>query len=154
MAVTVGTDSYVDLDYAESYAGKALRYEEWAPYLRQESALKFATILLDTRVRWYGRKTDPAQTLQWPRKGLLDRYGNAVDSSTVPEIIKQTQCELAFSMMEKNPMLVESGIEQMDLDGLVLDLKAGRQTIPYKIFSPLSIWGELLDGAPAVRLTR
>ena len=154
MALTVGTNSYISLDYADSYASSTMRYDEWSVYDNQESALKFATILLENRVRWYGCKTSSSQTLQWPRRGLLDRYNKAVDSSTVPEIVKQIQAELAFYMMENKPMVINNGIEHMDFEGLSMNLKANKQTIPWKIFSPVSIFGELLDGAPATRLHR
>ncbi len=154
MAIEVGENSYIDLNYAELYAGETLRYDEWSEYSQQRSALIFATILLENRVKWYGRKTDPSQTLQWPRKGLVDRYGNAVDSNSVPEIVKQVQCELAFSMMERNPMLIESGIEKMNLDGLTLNLQGSKQTIPWKIFSPVRQWGKLLDDPATTRLSR
>ena len=158
MTVTEGENSYISLDDADSYFANRLYTDSWDDSSSDESekelALIWATSLMENRVKWYGRKTDPSQTLQWPRKGLLDRYGNAVDSNSVPEIVKQVQCELAFSMMERNPMLIESGIEKMNLDGLTLNLQGSKQTIPWKIFSPLSVYGELLDGSATTRLSR
>lgn len=158
MAVTEGTNSYVSLDSAETYFGNRLYVDAWANASSSESekelSLIWACSLLENRVRWYGYKTNSSQTLQWPRRGLVDRYGKAVDSSTIPQAVKDVQCELALFLLEHNPLVISNGIEKMNLEGLELDLQANRQVIPWKIFKPISIYGQVLDGASTTRLTR
>jgi hypothetical protein len=55
-----------------------------------------ATLFLDAQA-WQGLPTSPAvggTTLQWPRAGVVDANGNAVDSSSVPANIVNAAFEL------------------------------------------------------------
>lgn len=54
-----------------------------------------ATRFLD-RQRWQGTRTNPAQALDWPRTGVTDAEGTAVDDSTVPLGIEHGAYELAL----------------------------------------------------------
>lgn len=158
MSITEGENSYISLDDADSYFQNRLYTDAWDNASSDESekelALLWACNLMEDRVKWYGAKSDSSQSLQWPRKGLVDRYNKAVDSSSIPEIVKDVQCELALHLLQNNPMAISAGIEKMDLEGLSMNLSSQKETIPHKIFNPISIFGQVLDGSATTRLTR
>ncbi len=158
MTVTVNENSYISLSDANTYFENRLYTEAWDNTSSDESekeiALIWACNLLEKRVKWYGAKTDSSQTLQWPRQGLVNLYRQAVDSSSIPQSVKAVQCELALYLLENNPMTINTGIEKMDIEGLTMNLKNSGVTIPHKIFSPIKIFGELLDNPGTYRVTR
>lgn len=154
MALTVGTDSYISLDDADSYFANRLHSDTWLQNPLQETALKMACSLLENRVHWLGAPTDSSQTLSWPRRGLLDHSGNVVPKDTIPEAVKAVQCDLAAYLLDNDPMTVPGGIERIDLEGLELDVQANAQTIPTKIFRPVEIYGQLLDAKASFNVSR
>lgn len=151
-----GQNSYVSLDFADTFFEDRLYTSEWDNLddTEKDTALIWACTLMENRVKWKGKKTDSSQTLQWPRTGLLNHYGEPVDETTIPQTVKAVQCELALYLLQNNPMVANSGIKSMDLDGMTLNLSSSRETIPHKIFQPISIWGQLLDAKGTVGLTR
>ncbi len=156
MSLTVGTDTYISLDDADTYFSNRLHADIWddATDAEKEKALKMACDLLENRVIWAGQKTDSSQILQWPRKNLLNHYRDEVDSSTIPDSVKYVQCELAQYLLEVNPLTVPNGIKNIDLDGLQVDIQAIGETIPPKIFKPIQIYGQLIDSKATFRLSR
>jgi len=64
-------------------------------------ALLTATRIIEKQC-WQGSPTDesPTQTTQWPRTGVMDKYGNAIDSATVPDQIVSATIELAFELSQ------------------------------------------------------
>lgn len=101
MTITVGTDSYISLADSNTYFGNNIRNDEWEILddTVKERALKTATKFLD-RQTWMGSKTSDAQALAWPRSGVTDRYGTAVSSASVPQQVKDAQCELALALIQ------------------------------------------------------
>jgi hypothetical protein len=156
MSLTVGTDTYLSLDDADTYFGNRLHTDTWdaASDDDKEAALKMACSLMENRVHWLGAPTDSSQALSWPRRGLLDHSGNAVPKDTTPEAVKAVQCELAAYLLDNDPMTVPGGIEKIDLEGLELDVQANAQTIPTKIFRPIEIYGQLLDAKANFNVSR
>ena len=65
----------------------------------KENALITATRMLDRR-QWVGTEYDDPQTLDWPRSGVTDPEGVAVDETVVPQFILDATCELALALME------------------------------------------------------
>ena len=156
MALTVGENTYITLSKADTYFSNRLHTATWDNAINdeKEKALKWATSLMENRVVWKGRKADSTQTLQWPRSGLLDYYGNEVPSDTIPQSVKAVQCELANYLLETNPLTVPGGIKSMDLDGISLDMTDAGQTIPPKLFKPVEIFGSLIDSKATVKVSR
>lgn len=156
MALTVNTDTYISLDDADTYFGARLHSSTWdsSSDSDKEAALKMACKLLENRVSWYGSPTDSGQDLSWPRKGLVDRSGNRVDDDTTPEAVKAVQCELAAYVMETDPYAVPDGIQQIDLEGLEIDMHKTDHTIPPKIFRPIQIFGQLIDAPASFNVAR
>ena len=64
----------------------------------QEAALLRAMRYLEGnyRLRWCGQKASSDQRLSWPRSGVTDEDGYAVDDDEIPEILKNALCEAAY----------------------------------------------------------
>lgn len=148
MSIEVGTNSYVSLADANQHFRNRLHSDAWEFSVHErERALKQACSLLETRVHWHGRKTDESQTLQWPRIGLLDYYGKTLPSDETPATVKAVQCELALYLIENDPHVVPGGVDSIRFAGLNIDARPGNETIPQKIFRPISIYGILIDSS-------
>ncbi len=154
MSLTVGTNTYISADDAETYFSETLRLEDWYNVTDRINALVYACRLLESRVIWFGTKTSSDQALQWPRRSLLDPYGNAVDNDTTPSSVQYVQCELALYLASNDPMLTSNGIDAIDVDGLKINMQSTRAVIPHKIFAPLTFYGRLIDDPATVRLSR
>ena len=72
-----------------------------------DQALRRATIFLDGRYRgdWKGRKTNidktglgspPAQSLAWPRCGVVDEEGDLIADSVIPRVLGYACAEVAL----------------------------------------------------------
>lgn len=108
--VTIGSvtiETYTDVNGAKNYlAGSigdgavaffALDDTDAAGVLSKSSCIAAATRYLEAQL-WQGVPTTPAvggTTLSWPRTGVVDAYGNAVDSQSVPANLISAVCELA-----------------------------------------------------------
>lgn len=111
-AIVVGTNSYITEAEALTYFdGSSRAHAVWSavPRENQCAALITATRLLE-RQTWQGEQTvaKPTQALAWPRTGVTDRYGDAVDSASVPQQIKDAQAELAFELSQDTDQETES----------------------------------------------
>lgn len=94
--LTVGTDSYIELSFAETYNGeKRVFAEDWtgATIDTKEKAIKEATLKID-RIRMQGVKADEDQLLQFPR------IMTGIDDTIVPIEIKNAVCEEAYAILK------------------------------------------------------
>ncbi len=101
-------------------------------------ALIQATAFLDAQT-WQGMPTTPAvggTALQWPRTGVIDVNGNAVDSSTVPTNVVNAVFELAALFADDADLA-----ENVDAGTNVRGVKAGSAGVDF--FVPTSA----LDGS-------
>lgn len=96
-------DSYASLAAALAYHAGAtgMGNAAWAASTDplREPALRRATIWVDStyRSRWPGYRTNGrTQALDWPRVGVTDTEGYAVDSATIPAEIVNATCEAAL----------------------------------------------------------
>jgi len=106
MSITVGVDTYVTVAEADAYLGQsAFARGPWSGLdtADKEAALVSAARSMET-LTWQGSKTSEAQALAWPRTGVVDRYGRALDPNLVPVAIKNGQIEWAFELTQ-NPGL-------------------------------------------------
>lgn len=127
MPIIVGTNSYVTIAEADAYLVDSARAGAWAFLSPQQktAALITATRVMET-ITWQGQKTNPAQALAWPRAGVIDRYGNAVDSSVVPTDVKNGQIELAFEVSQ-DPTLVTKESSGSNIESV----KAGSAAVSF-----------------------
>lgn len=140
-ALVIGTNTYVLLADATTYLDDSINSTAWASLDpdSQTRALISAFRILEKQP-WTGSKTDPLQTAEWPRTGVTDCDGTAVDDATVPDDIVSAQIELAY-YLSQNPTFEADGTT----GGNIRSLQAGSASISY--FSP----NDLTSGNPASR---
>jgi len=105
-------NSYCTLAEAETYFEGRLDIDNWTDAADDDiknRSLVQATNRLEQET-FEGIKTTAAQRLKWPRNGLVDERGESVDDDTVPERVKDAQCELALSMLGSD-LLADTGLE-------------------------------------------
>lgn len=94
--ITIGSVTYTvysDVSDADDYFNGSSQFSDWDALTTAEKqrGLVSSTRLLE-RQTWQGSKTSSSQDLAWPRTGVTDRDGEAVDSATIPaEIIEASQ---------------------------------------------------------------
>lgn len=117
MALVVGTDSYVDLTYFNSYLSSRYNSDDIEALSDpiKETILKSATRAVDVYCVFAGNKTDYEQTLEFPRNG----------DTEVDEKIKISQCEIAVSIYESESVVSENepNLKEMKVD--VITFKFG-----------------------------
>ncbi|MFA6711338.1 MAG: DnaT-like ssDNA-binding protein [Candidatus Caldatribacteriota bacterium] len=127
MSLVVGTNSYVSLNEAEEYLSDRYGYATWQSSEYQEVALISAARLLDTQLSWKYSKTESDQTMQWPRIGF-DEAVFGFDEDTVPQIVKDAQCELAFDIIEnggiKPAFQTQDDIKRIKADTVELEYRS------------------------------
>ena len=113
MSITVGENSYIDIDGADEYFAGRLHAESWeqADDSTKEKALKQATREID-RQPLKGRKTETSQTLAFPR----------YPDSEVPETVKEACCEIALALLERGNSqrrkLQQDGVQSFSLGNM------------------------------------
>ena len=118
--ITVGENSYIDIDGADEYFAGRLHAESWgqADDSTKEKALKQATKIID-RQRLNGRKTNPSQPLAFPR------YPDA----EIPQNVKEACCEEALALLEKGNSqrrkLQQEGVQSFTLGNMSETYAAG-----------------------------
>jgi len=140
-ALVVGTNTYVSLADATTYLDDSINSTAWA-FLDPDSQTRalISSFRILEKQRWQGSKTDPLQTAEWPRTGVVDCEGTAVDSAVVPDDIVSAQIELAY-YLSQNPTFEADGTTGSN----IRSLHAGAASIDY--FSP----NDLTSGNAASR---
>ena len=111
--ITVGENSYIDIEEANEYFAGRLHAESWgqADDSTKEKALKQATKIID-RQRLNGRKTNPSQPLAFPR------YPDA----ETPQNVKEACCEEALAILEsgnsQRRKLQQEGVQSFSLGNM------------------------------------
>jgi hypothetical protein len=67
-------------------------------------ALLMATRLIDEHIDWTGAPSDTVQVLNWPRTGMWDRNGNAMDSDSIPTQLRDATAEFARQVIAADRM--------------------------------------------------
>ena len=102
MALVGGTNAYEYAAAGDRYFTDRINGANWlaATTALKEQALVSATSWLDRQL-WVGEQTapKPGQALDWPRTGVTDQEGIAVDSGSVPKFIIDATFELALSLI-------------------------------------------------------
>jgi hypothetical protein len=104
LVTTVGgatSNSYATLAEAEAYVLSVPMIPDWTASTDpiKNAALAQAARMMDTML-WKGTPASlSTQALQWPRAWVTDRYGYGVPSATIPQKIKDAQCEFALRLI-------------------------------------------------------
>ncbi len=90
-------NAYASVANGDTYHAAHLYASTWtqATDANKEKALMWATRLLDEQIQWEGFKLERAQSLQWPRNGVIDRGGYLIDSTVIPTLLKDAVSEFA-----------------------------------------------------------
>lgn len=111
MSLVIGENSYVTVAEADAYVA-ARGLDGWGDLsnAQKESALILGTDYLEATYgqSWQGRKTDPAQTLSWPRADVFVEY-YPVPSNTVPMAILKANIEMALRAGAGEPLIADQG---------------------------------------------
>lgn len=156
---TVGgasANTYATLAEANTYMEGRLNKAEWdaADDTNKTAALVQAAILIDT-ITFKGYKSSDSQARKWPRLDVTDGQGWIIDSSIVPQAVKDAQCEMALSLL-KEDRTDDGGvapIRSVTLGslGVVYDTGQLRKNIPDVVRALLS---DLATSVSTVRLVR
>ena len=118
--ITVGENSYIDIEEANEYFAGRLHAESWsgADSETKEKALRQATRQID-RQPLNGRKTETSQTLAFPR----------YPDSEVPDAVKDACCEVALALLERGNSqrrkLQQEGVQSFSLGNMSETFAAG-----------------------------
>lgn len=116
LIATVGgasSNSYVTMDEADTYFSTRLSMEQWIEYTEslQESALLEAAERLDQE-EYLGQIVSHEQAMKFPRYGIIDEESRVVISTTIPQRVKNAQCELALALLISPETFTDGGLEQ------------------------------------------
>lgn len=94
---SASANSFASVANGDDYHDKHLYATDWtgASTANKQKALMMATRLLDETFDWNGQKASDTQALQWPRLGVTDRGGWAIDGDEIPQDLIDATCELA-----------------------------------------------------------
>ena len=109
----IAANSYVTLAESQAYFAARLSSATWDAYVdsQQEAALLQAAERLDQE-GYLGERVTWTQTMKFPRYGIVDEDSRWVDSSTIPQRIKNAQCELALLLLADPSMFEDDGLER------------------------------------------
>ena len=112
-----GSNSYVSQAECTTYLGDRLNASAWtdATTAEKDQALIMAARRLNDE-DYVGSPVeidiDSRQALAWPRSGAYDRNGNWLDHESIPQIVKDAQCELALALLDADDdLLADTGLE-------------------------------------------
>lgn len=105
---TVGgatSNSYLTLGEADAYFLTRLYSTAWTnasgtPF--RETALAWATRLLDRSLDWNGALSSLTQALRWPRTGATTIDGQLYAADVIPPELKEATAELAIYLLRKD----------------------------------------------------
>lgn len=95
--------SYVNIEYADDYVEQDIhKSDEWLALDEdvKERLLARASKMLDSRVRWIGKKYDRDSGLQWPRILAVDSDGYPIPDDEVPRVVMEATVEYAKFFMD------------------------------------------------------
>lgn len=127
-----GVNSWASLAEAELYFEGRVNSTPWTGALNKEELLYSAWQRLEQE-RYAGRKTDALQLTKFPRTGLVDGDGSAVDPDEIPQNAKWAQFEQALYMasLGTTDASLPTGLE------------------PFKVLKTTTVTMEMRDRTPA-----
>jgi hypothetical protein len=145
-------NSYASLAEAESYHEGRSHVSAWTALTLTEKtvALVEATLLIDVYLDWDGSKATEAQALRWPRVGVVDRDGYAIDSTVIPLWLKQATAEQGRRLQESDrtaePDLLEFSSLSVGPISLVKDQGSRKSVLHEVVIALLKPYGRITYG--------
>jgi len=121
--ITVGTNSYVDLTYADEYLSHRLFNDAWvnSTIVQKEQALIMATGKIDRQIL-SGIKAILTQKLQFPRSIYSYSISEWNIQTEVPSNVKNAVCEEALALLDfgdsKRLKLQKQGVTNVNLGNI------------------------------------
>lgn len=153
-------NSYETLVEAQAYFAVRFPIAEWTASLIQEALLIMSTRVLDsmaiprrrlyrtgttayyiTNRAWTGAPATATQALAWPRTGMFDALGRAIDPTIIPQALKDAESELAGQLAKGDRTLdndvIAQGLTSLRAGSVALSFKDGiwPQVIPDAVWS-------------------
>ena len=112
-------NSYASVAESNAYHEKRLHTSTWisprtTPEATKNSALIWATSLIDQLFEFDGTKISTAQNLSCPRHGMLNREGWMEDQATKPQWIINATAEYAYWLVQED-LLQQANSDQSSL---------------------------------------
>lgn len=120
--IVATANSFASLDYADTYFSRHPHLDiQWGDLSgeKREIYLLWAAQQMSDLFQWRGDIVSVEQTLSWPRKNVCDNEGRPVPSDSIPERIKQAQCEMAIYLSTGDQ---ETSSGTADLDEVKVDV--------------------------------
>jgi len=145
----VDSNSYIELEDAEEYMSSLLHAKEWttATDERKTAAIIQAARWLNT-LTWKGTKSDPEQSLSWPRRGVVDDEGFEIPSTSIPRQVKDANAEFAYRLLVKDRAADAKKGKQM---GDMRTADEDRQLVPPSV---MDLLGSLVVITNTIRVVR
>ena len=158
-AVISNANTYISLDYADTYC-EDMGYTAWASCTETE---REAAILRAMRyiegLSWKGIKYDYDDALKWPRSGVYDEDGYAIDYDEIPTAVKKALAQAAYEESQSSGVLLptyQTGIKREKIDVIEIEY-FGNSTVsaPGKVFDAILSYvkGLIEDGSNNVLRT-
>lgn len=152
MAVTLDTtvggassNAYCTLAEAETYMESRLHKANWtaAADADKNSAIAWATRILDEQLDWDGMVYSESQALRWPRTGVYTRDGYLISEGSIPTFLKNATAEFAFKLIEEDRTEDYSmaGLKKIVIQGaieLTADQSIQKPEIPDSVYKMVS----------------
>lgn len=140
-------NSYVTVAEADEYFMSMFGRSLWAQTSDEDkkAALITASRNLDMYFDWFGLKTAQAQSLDWPRVGVLDKSGLVYDFDVIPMAIKIATLELAFYVLSHGGLSFEDSlIDRVKVGSIDVEFSKGTATkgLPGYVVSLVEFLGE------------
>lgn len=93
-----------------------------------------ATLINDTVLKAYGAIASDTQSLEFPRKELVDKHGRSYEDNIIPDKIKYAQFEQALYLYLNDistPNILTQGFKEAKLD--VMQIKLDKDFVPKKL---------------------
>lgn len=166
---TIGSanaNTWADLDYYKQYLQTRLPLVTWladAVANMIDEQLKIDLIaagrLMNNLITWTGTPVDGVQAMTWPRDGMYTINGYAVANTTIPNSLKDAQCEYALQLhnndllsdddaAKKNVKKVKASsveVEFQDVDTSTWDAQDTRLTLLGREFGYLKVPSAVRD---------
>lgn len=157
---TVGAtdaNTYRIVAEADTYFGDRLNTELWTAATddtKTISMLQAAKWMEQFTYEGYRRTYD--QRLSWPRFHVYDRDDFWLDSDTVPEVVMDAQCELAYEILRADPF-VDTGLERFNtaqIGSLNVDVRQERKAGAMNRIAERMLAPYLVGGGSSIVLIR
>lgn len=156
----VNANSYVTEEQALLYFDGRLNSSAFidATTSDREKALRTATLMLDSRVRWIGDIKDQStpQALAWPRV-----YDSTVETpedilvlgQAIPEDLKRAQSELALYLLTTGESEDSDNLDSIKVGSLTIDFNEFKSSdlIPDTIWPYISYLGSRMSSGPRLK---